>query len=118
MWFVFIVILFVSMAAMMVGWQGWQGKLPRNRWAGIRTTYSMASDERWKAVHHHGAPYLIFGGVASFSAALALLPFAIAGVLPVGFASAAVIGIAAIGFGSALFAWRKGVTAAKAELGD
>lgn len=118
MWIVFIFILFGSMAVMMVGWQGWQGKLRRNPLAGIRTPYSMSSDERWKAVHHHGAPYLIFGGVATFSAALALLPFAIADVLPEMFVTAVVIAIVAVILGSVLAAWRKGISAAKAELGD
>ncbi len=118
MWLVFIVILFGSMGLIMLGWQGWQGKLPRNPWAGIRTPYSMASDERWRAVHHNGAPYLIFGGVACFAAALALLPFAIANALPGAFVTAVVIAIAAVTLGSVLAAWRKGVSAAKAELGD
>ncbi|MGE0598433.1 MAG: SdpI family protein [Dehalococcoidia bacterium] len=117
MWAVYILLLFASMGIIMVGWQGWMGKLPRQHFAGIRTPYSMANDEQWKAVHRFGAPYLIFGGVAAFSAALALLPFAIAGVLPVGFVSASVIAIAAVLGGSALLSWRKGVTGAKAELG-
>jgi uncharacterized membrane protein len=117
MWAVFIVMLFASMAVIMLGWQGWQGKLPRQGWAGIRTPYAMANDEQWKAVHQHGSPYLIFGGVATFSASLALLPFAVADALPAGFVLASVIAIGAVMVGCALLSWRKGVGGAKAELG-
>ena len=117
MWAIYIVILFGSMTITMIGWQGWQGKLPRQGFAGIRTPYSLKNDEQWYAVHRFGAPYLIFGGVAAFSASLALLPFAIAGALPNGFVVATVIAITAVLLGSALLSWLKGVGGAKAELG-
>ncbi|MGE3075627.1 MAG: SdpI family protein [Dehalococcoidia bacterium] len=117
MWAIYIALLFVSMTLIMIGWQGWMGKLPRQHFAGIRTPYSMANDEQWKAVHRYGSPYLIFGGVAAFAAALAMLPFAIAGALPSGFVLATVIAIGAVLLGTALLSWRKGVTGAKAELG-
>ncbi len=117
MWAIYIVMLFGSMAVTMIGWQGWQGKLPRQGFVGIRTPYALKNDEQWHAVHRHGAPYLIFGGVAAFSASLALLPFAIAGALPGGFVMATVIAIAAVILGTALLSWLKGVSGAKAELG-
>ena len=116
MWFVLIVMLFASMALILVGWQGWQEKLPRQHWAGIRTPYAMANDEQWKLVHRYGSPYMIFGGVAVFAGSLALLPFAIAGVLPEAFTAAAVIGFSIILFVSAIVSWRKGVSGAKSAL--
>lgn len=116
MWFVLIVMLFGSMALILVGWQGWQERLPRQHWAGIRTPYAMANDEQWKLVHRYGSPYMIFGGVAVFAGALALLPFAIAGVLPEAFTGAAVMGFCIILLVSALASWQKGVSGAKSAL--
>ena len=48
---------------------GGQGRLPRNRWWGIRTKYIMRSDESWKAAHRAAAPWL--WGVAAIAAATA-----------------------------------------------
>jgi hypothetical protein len=59
---------------------------------------------------------MIFGGVAVFAGSLALLPFAIAGVLPEAFASAAVLAFTFILLVSALVSWQKGVSGAKSAL--
>lgn len=118
MWMVFLAALIGSLLATWVGWRGWQERLPRQSFAGIRTPYTLSSDERWRAVHRFGAPYLIFGGVAVASGALALLPFAIAGRLPDAFAAGAAIAMALIMVSAALASWWFGVRAAHAALGE
>lgn len=117
MWIAFVVMLLGSGLVSFLGWRALQEKLPRQHWAGIRTPYSMANDEQWYAVHRYGAPYLIFGGVASFAAALAMLPFSLAGKLPNGFSAAVLLAAALIMGGSALLSWVMGVRGAKAALG-
>lgn len=116
MWAGFIAVLLGSAAVIWVGWLAWQERLPRQHWAGIRTGYSMANDEQWKAVHRYGAPYLIFGGVACFAGALAMLPFSLAGALPSGFAAAVLVALAAILGGASVMSWVLGTRAAKASL--
>jgi len=116
MWVGLLVVLLASAIVTVVGWWAWQEKLPRQHWAGIRTPYAMANDEQWKAVHRFGAPYMIFGGVASFSAALAVLPFSIAGVLPEVFAAGVMLACAIILGVTAIMSWQFGVRAAKAHL--
>lgn len=118
MWVVFLIVLTGSALVTVVGWRAIQEKLPRQSWAGIRTPYSMANDEQWYAVHRYGGPYMVFGGVASFAAALAMLPFSLAGKLPDSFSTAVVIAIALVLGGSALLSWVMGVRGAKAALGQ
>jgi uncharacterized membrane protein len=116
MWVGFVVMLIAAAAITAAGWYGWQEKLPRQHWAGIRTRYTLASDEQWKAVHRFGAPYMIFGGVATFAGALAMLPFAIAGVLPDAFAAAVLAALAVVIGLTAIMSWQFGVRASKAHL--
>jgi uncharacterized membrane protein len=118
MWVAFVVMLAGAGLVTVLGWFALQGKLPRQFWAGIRTPYSLANDEQWYAVHRFGAPYLIFGGVAAFATALAMLPFAVAGKLPAGFSTAELLASVLFMGGSALLAWMMGVRGAKAHLGD
>lgn len=116
MWIAFVVVLIGAALVVWVGWRGWQEKLPRQHWAGIRTPYAMANDEQWAAVNKYGAPYLIFGGVAAFAGALAMLPFALAGALPDTFAASVLIAFALILSTAALMGWLLGTKAAKASL--
>jgi uncharacterized membrane protein len=118
MWAVLALELLGGLVLCWVGWRSFSGKLPRQRVAGIRTGYTLSSDERWNAVHRHGGPYLVFGGVAVTAAALAALPFAIAGALPEGFTAAVILANAFLAVGSAVAAWKIGSTRARAELGD
>lgn len=118
MWVAFMLMAFGGIALVTVGWLGWQGRLKRQGFAGIRTPYSMASNERWYAVHRHGAPPMIFGGVAIVAMSLALLPFAIAGQLPEAFAATMALVMAMVLLVAALASWRMGVKGAKAELGE
>ena len=117
MWAAFVVIILGSALVTLLGWRALQEKLPRQHWAGIRTPYSMANDEQWYAVHRYGAPYLIFGGVATLATALAMLPFSIAGKLPAAFSVAVFLASALVMAGSALLSWAMGVRGAKAALG-
>lgn len=116
MWVAFLAVLIGSGLIIYIGLRGLQEKLPRQRWAGIRTPYSMANDEQWYAVHRHGSPYLIFGGVASFATSLAMLPFALAGKLPDEFAIVVVLAAALMLGVSAVLSWILGVRGAKASL--
>jgi uncharacterized membrane protein len=116
MWIGFLVMLIAAGALIAVGWYGWQEKLPRNYFAGIRTRYTLANDEQWKAVHRLGAPYMIFGGVAAFAGALATLPFAISGDLPNTFAASVLAALAVLIGLTAVLSWMLGVRAAKASL--
>ncbi|KAA0241178.1 MAG: SdpI family protein [Chloroflexi bacterium CFX7] len=100
-----------------IGWLGLQGRLPRNHFAGIRTPYTMRSDETWYATHRHGAPVLIFAGVAAVSAGLALIPFAAAGAVSDGLIAATALAMAGILLVAALASWLIGTRKARAELG-
>jgi uncharacterized membrane protein len=102
----------------MVGWYAWLGKLPRQHIAGIRTPYTMANDEQWYATHKYGAPYLIFGGVATLAMSLAVLPFAIAGALPGAFSAAVLLAGTMVLLTAAIGSWYFGVKAARAHLGQ
>jgi uncharacterized membrane protein len=117
MWVAFLFLLLASVALILVGWWGFQEKLPRQHWAGIRTPYSLASDEQWAAVHRYGSPYLIFGGVAALATAAAALPFAIAGSLPAGFSATVLVAIVIVVVVSALMAWILGERAARSSAG-
>ena len=116
MWIAFLAVLLGAAALTWVGWRGLQRKLPRQHWAGIRTSYSLANDEQWYAVHQYGALYLIFGGVAAFAGALAVLPFAIAGSVPTTFGAAVLVALAVLVGVSVLMSWVLGVKGAKASL--
>lgn len=116
MWIAFIAVLVGSAGLITVGWLSLLERLPRQHWAGIRTRYSLENDEQWYAVHRFGAPYLVFGGVATFAGALALLPFSIAGALPASFALASLVAFAFVVGISALLSWRYGMKGAKAQL--
>jgi len=118
LWLAFLVMTLGAATLTVVGWFAWLGKLPRQGFAGIRTPYTMASDEQWHAAHRFGAPYLIFGGVAGVAIGLAGLPFAIAGELPDAFAAASLLAAAGILLVSALASWYFGVKGAKAHLGQ
>lgn len=118
MWFAFLVLALAAVAVILIGWYGWLGKLPRQHIAGIRTPYTMRSDEHWNAVHRYGSPYLIFGGVAVLAISLAVFPFAVGGALPGTFSAAVALAAALVMLGAVLASWYFGVRAAKAQLGE
>ena len=90
------------------------GRLPPNRWAGIRTRATFASPEAWDAGHRAGAIPLIFGGVAILAAGLALVPFALAGKLDDVVVGAGTIGLLALHTATGLAAWVAASRAARA----
>jgi len=112
---VFLVIAAGSAMVLAIGIFALLGKLPRNGWAGIRTPYTMRSDENWLRTHRFGAPLLIFGSVATLSASIAFLPFALAGKVSDGLAGAVSLSCAAVLGASAIAAWLYGVNKAKAS---
>ncbi len=104
-----------SAAVVVVGWLGFVGKLPRNRLAGIRTSYTLANDERWYAVHRSGGPVMLLGAVAALAAGLAFLPFALAGKVGDALAAAVLIAMAVMLLVAAIGGWLYGVSRAKAQ---
>ncbi len=107
-----------GMVLIILGWMGLTGRLPRNGIAGIRTPYTMKSDQHWYAAHRNGAPILIFGGVAVFMTGLAFFPFTIADKVPPGLAFSVTLAMTCILLVSALVSWQVGVRGAKRELGE
>jgi uncharacterized membrane protein len=49
-----------------------RGNLSRNSMIGIRTKYTLASEEAWKAAHDSAVPYLVVMAVAAGAHAVAL----------------------------------------------
>lgn len=108
-----VVVTLGALVTTVLGLAGLIERLPRNHFAGIRTPYTMQSDEHWRVTHREGAPLMIFGSVAAFAAGLAFTPFAIAGKLSDGLALATVIAMAVVLLAGVLASWRYGTTRAK-----
>jgi uncharacterized membrane protein len=106
-----------GLVLIVIGWLGLVGRLPRNHWAGIRTFYTMRNDENWYATHRAAGPLLIFGGVAVTAAALAFLPFAIAGKVPDRLAAAVSVALACVVFATAIASWLYGTRVARSRPG-
>jgi hypothetical protein len=51
----------------------WRGRLPRNQWAGIRTSASMRSEAAFRAANRAGGPVIAYGGAAGVLGGLAAL---------------------------------------------
>lgn len=109
------VLSLAGLLLVMFGWLGLVGRLPRNYIAGIRTPYTMRSDENWHATHRAAAPVLIFGGVAVAAAGLAFLPFAIAGTIGDALAAGISLALAAVLFITAVASWLYGTHAARSR---
>ncbi|MFN0094108.1 MAG: SdpI family protein [Dehalococcoidia bacterium] len=90
-----LVLLVGGAAASSVGLLGLLGRLKPNRWAGIRTGFTMASDEHWYAAHRAAGPIMLLGSLPVAAASLAFLPFVLLDKID----GAIIIGLAA---GSAL----------------
>lgn len=101
-----------------VGWLGLTGRLRRNRWAGIRTRFTLSNDERWDETHRAAAPWFIFGGVAATAAGLAFLPFALAGKVPDAVAVTVTLTVALLVFASGLAGWLRGERSARIGTGQ
>lgn len=66
-----LVVALASLVVAGVGYLGWQGRLARNRWVGIRLPATLASDERWHAAHAAAGPWMIAAGMVGFWTAVA-----------------------------------------------
>jgi uncharacterized membrane protein len=94
MWVVLLVVLIGGVALTTVGVLSLFDRLPRNRFAGIRTRTTLASDAAWYRAHRAAGPILVVGSVAVVAVTLAFLPFAAAGKLGSGLTIAvAVLGV-------------------------
>lgn len=51
-----------GVALVAVGRLGRQGRLPRQHWAGIRTSSTMATHDAWMAAHRAGGPLIEVAG--------------------------------------------------------
>lgn len=98
-----------------IGILGLLERLPPNGLAGIRTRYTRASRENWYRTHRAAAPLLIFGGVAVTMAALAFLPFAVAGKLSDRVVAVVVAVFAGVLLAVAVAAWLFGTHQARAS---
>lgn len=68
------VVLLVSGAALLeTARRARAGRLPRNRWAGIRVSATMAGDAAWEAGHRAAAPALAVAGVVSLAGGVVVL---------------------------------------------
>lgn len=67
-----------SLAALLLGLMGLLGRLPRNHFAGVRTSATLAGDAAWREGHRVGSAPLIFAAVAALMMGLAILPFVLA----------------------------------------
>jgi hypothetical protein len=102
--------LFVALGVM-----GLLGKLPSNYIAGIRTPFTMRSEQNWYATHRAAGPFLIFGGVAATMAGLAVLPFTLAGKVSDGLAASTCVAIAVLLCATAVAGWLFGTNAARSS---
>lgn len=109
----FVVVTLGALVTTMLGLAGLIERLPRNHIAGIRTPYTLQSDEHWRVTHREGAPLIIFGSVAAFAAGLAFTPFAIAGKLSDGLALAVILVMTVVLLAAVLASWRYGTARAK-----
>ncbi len=68
-----VVLLGAGAALLTVGLLGWRGRLPRNRFAGIRTPATLRSDTAFAAANRVAAPpVLAAGAICATAGALAL----------------------------------------------
>ncbi len=65
-----VVMAVASLLVAGIGYLGWQGRLPRNHWVGIRLPATLATDERWRVAHEAAGPWLAGSGLFAFFAAI------------------------------------------------
>jgi SdpI/YfhL protein family len=66
MWIAGLLLCVAGIALAVVGLLSRQARLPRNMWAGLRTTSIMRSDETWRVAHVAGAPWLLAAACVAF----------------------------------------------------
>jgi uncharacterized membrane protein len=89
-----VVLLVAGGALLTVGLLGWQGRLPRNRFAGIRTPATLRSDAAFSAANRVAAPpVLAAGAVCAAGGVLALETGGPALIVILGVAGAGAVGL-------------------------
>jgi hypothetical protein len=88
-----------GVALVVVGWLGWRRRLPRNRFAGVRTAATLRDDETFAVGNQVGAPLgIAAGGVAVVGgAAMLAAPSAGAGWVLGGLSAAGVLVLSVAG---------------------
>ena len=109
-----------SGALVYIGLLGLLGKLRPNRWAGIRTSFTHASEENWYDTHKAAGPVFVFGGIFAAAVSLAFVPFALAGKLNLVVGVAVLVLVATVILLTALLGLYAGTSfaAARATAGD
>lgn len=72
MWLLTVTLGLSGAVVFVIGSLGVQGRLPRNRWAGIRSRWAMASDRSWKVAHEAAGRMLMLSGFVVVALAVAL----------------------------------------------
>lgn len=98
-----------------VGGYGLLGKLRPNPWAGIRTRYTMESEENWYRTHRAAGPIMLLGSIPVASVGLAFLPFVLLDKIDAAILIGVSLGSAFILAGTAVLAAWYGVSMAKAK---
>ncbi len=71
MWLLTATLGFGGVAILVIGRLGVQGRLRRNRWAGIRSSWATATDETWLVAHKAaGGTFMLSGAVVVMLAAV------------------------------------------------
>ena len=52
-------------ALLLLGWRGFRGQLPRNRYVGVRTPAAMRSEEAFELANRVAAPAILAGGAVA-----------------------------------------------------
>jgi hypothetical protein len=93
------VLMVAGCAMAIVGVLGWRRRLPRNRFAGVRTLATLRDDETFAVGNQVGAPLAIAAGAAALLGGAAALgaPAASTGWLLVGLSGVGAVGLALAG---------------------
>jgi len=82
-------------ALLLLGWRGFRGQLPRNRYVGVRTPAAMRSEEAFELANRVAAPAILAGGavavLAGASMPMLASGFSVAMVAALGFVGAFVL---------------------------
>ena len=85
------VVIAVGVTLGVTGWLGWRGVLRRNRFAGVRTAPTMASDQAFRVANRVAGPVLVAAGAVAVLGGSAVL------VAPSGAAFAMLLTVVAAG---------------------
>ena len=77
------VLVLGGLAVLITGWRGLRGTLPPNRFAGVRTSATMSSDEAFRAGNRAAGPATMAGGAVALlvGACLPAVPGLVSGIV-------------------------------------